>query len=145
MLTKANEPSCLCLFVFNSLPTAKVIWRRGHSFKSYLTDQRNQGSNLPALVYKASSLSTTIRRLLTILFKNGTYRMWLKIFLNSLHCGAQWLSGRVLDSQEPLFMSLSKTLYPLLSNGSTPEDRKHSNMTEKLLTASTQTHSLHSG
>ena len=31
-------------------------------------------------------------------------------------------------------MSFSKTLYPLLSAGSTQEDRKMSDMTEKLLT-----------
>ena len=29
-------------------------------------------------------------------------------------------------------MSLSKKLYPLLSTGSTQEDRKHPNMTEKI-------------
>ena len=27
-----------CVFVFNVLPTAKVIWRRGHSLKSHPTD-----------------------------------------------------------------------------------------------------------
>ena len=44
--------------------------------------------------------------------------------------GAQWLSGRVLDSRgwglEPsrrhCIVSLSKTLYPPLSTGSTQED-----------------------
>ena len=28
----------LCVFVFNVPPTAKVIWRRGHSLKSHPTD-----------------------------------------------------------------------------------------------------------
>ena len=50
--------------------------------------------------------------------------------------GAQWLVGRVLDSESKscefethlgyCVVSLSKAVYPLLSTGSTEEDRKSS-------------------
>ena len=35
-----DDDVCVCVrvFVFNVPPTAKVIWRRGHGFKSHLTD-----------------------------------------------------------------------------------------------------------
>ena len=52
------------VLVFNVPPTAKVIWRQGHSLKSHPTDWRSRESNLRPLVYKASSLSTTPQRLL---------------------------------------------------------------------------------
>ena len=52
------------------------------------------------------------------------------------HVGGQWPSGRVLDLGKKVHLfethhshrvvSLSKTLYPLLSTGSTQEDRKSS-------------------
>ena len=50
--------------LFNIPPTAKVIWRRGHSLKSHPTDWWSRESNLRPLVYKASSLSTTPQWLL---------------------------------------------------------------------------------
>ena len=54
----------LLCFGFNVPPTAKVIWRRGHSLKSHPTDWKSRESNPRPLVYKASGLSTTPRRLL---------------------------------------------------------------------------------
>ena len=59
------------VFVFNVPPTAKVIWRRGHGLKSHPTDWRSRESNLRPLVYKASGLSTTPRRLLALVYKTG--------------------------------------------------------------------------
>ena len=53
----------IVVFVFNIPPTAKVIWRRGHSLKSHPTDQWSRESNLRSPVYKASGLSTTPQRL----------------------------------------------------------------------------------
>ena len=44
--------SCVCEFVFNVPPTAKVIWRQGHSLESHPTDWRSQLSNSgPQVVY----------------------------------------------------------------------------------------------
>ena len=54
----------IVVLVFNVPPTAKVIWRRGHGFKSHPTDWRSRESSLRPLVYKASGLSTTPQRLL---------------------------------------------------------------------------------
>ena len=56
------------------------------------------------------------------------------------------LSGRWFETHHwQCVLYLSKTLYLLLSNGSAQEDRKHPDMTEKLLTrmykASAQKHS----
>ena len=45
-------------------PTAKVIRRRDLGLKSHPEDWRSPGSNSRSLVYKASSLTTTPRRLL---------------------------------------------------------------------------------
>ena len=45
-------------------PTAKVIRRRVLGLKSLSKDWRSPGSNSQPLVYKASSLTTTPRRLL---------------------------------------------------------------------------------
>ena len=45
-------------------PTAKVIRRRDLRLKSHPKDWRSPGSNSRPLVYKASSLTTTPRRLL---------------------------------------------------------------------------------
>ena len=61
-----DDDVCVCVrvFVFNVPPTAKVIWRRGHGFKSHLTDWWSPESNLRPLVYKASGLPTSPRRLL---------------------------------------------------------------------------------
>ena len=42
------------VFVFNVPPTAKVILRQGHSFKSHPTDLLSRESSLRPLVYKAS-------------------------------------------------------------------------------------------
>ena len=53
------------VFVFNVTPTAKVMWRRSHGFKSHPTDWWSRESNLRPLVYKASGLSTTPQRLLS--------------------------------------------------------------------------------
>ena len=53
------------LLVFYVPPTAKVIWRRDLGLKSHPKDWRMPGSNSRPLVYKASSLTTTPRRLLT--------------------------------------------------------------------------------
>ena len=47
-------------------PTAKVIRRRDLGLKSHPKDWRSPGSNSRPLVYKASSLTTTPRRLLLI-------------------------------------------------------------------------------
>ena len=56
---------CLVVvFVFNIPPTAKVIWRQGHSLTSHPTDWWSRESNQRPLVYKASGLSTTPQRLL---------------------------------------------------------------------------------
>ena len=49
---------------FYAPSTAKVIQRRDLSLKSHLKDWRSPGSNLLPLVYKASSFTTTARRLL---------------------------------------------------------------------------------
>ena len=53
-------------------------------------------------------------------------------FQNLINAGVKWLSGRVLDSRSKgcgfkphlrhCVVSLTKTLYPLLSTGSTKED-----------------------
>ena len=59
------------VLVFNVPPTAKVIWRRGHGFKSHPTDWRSRESNLRPLVYKASGLSTTPQRLLPLHLKRS--------------------------------------------------------------------------
>ena len=59
----------IVVFVFNVPPTAKVIWRQGHSLKSHLTDWWSRESNLGPLVYKASSLSTTPQQLLNTVWK----------------------------------------------------------------------------
>ena len=45
-------------------PTAKVIRRRNLGLKSHPKDWRSPGSKSRPLVYKASSLTTTPRRLL---------------------------------------------------------------------------------
>ena len=45
-------------------PTAKVIRRRDLGLKSHPKDWRSPGSNSRPLVYKASSFTTTPRRLL---------------------------------------------------------------------------------
>ena len=58
-------------FVFNVPPTAKVIWKRGHSFKSHPTDWWSRESNLRPLVYKASGLSTTPQRLLKLFWSRS--------------------------------------------------------------------------
>ena len=47
-------------------PTAKVIQRRDLGLKSHPKDWRSPGSNSRPLVYKASSLTTSPRRLLAI-------------------------------------------------------------------------------
>ena len=49
---------------FNVPPTVKVICRQDLGLKSHLKDQRSQGLNPRPLVYKASSFTTTPRRLL---------------------------------------------------------------------------------
>ena len=54
---------------------------------------------------------------------------WKSVRLENESC---WFETHGLQSQCAMF--LSKTLYLLLSAGSTQEDRKLSNMTEKLLT-----------
>ena len=63
---------CVCSFVVVMLwflvpPTAKVIRRRDLGLKSHPKDWRSPGSNSRPLVYKASSLTTTPRRLLFVL------------------------------------------------------------------------------
>ena len=63
----------VAVFVFNVPPTAKVIWRRGHGLKSHPIDWWSQESNLRPLVYKASGLSTTPKRLLK---KKVNIRNW---------------------------------------------------------------------
>ena len=52
-------------------PTAKVIRRRDLGLKSHPKDWRSPGSNSRLLVYKASSLTTTPRRLLPHHEKTG--------------------------------------------------------------------------
>ena len=52
----------VCLFELNVSPTAKGIWRWGHSLTSHLKNWWSGGSNPRTLVYKASSLSTTPQR-----------------------------------------------------------------------------------
>ena len=47
-------------------PTAKVMRRRDLGLKSHPKDRRSPGSNSRPQVYKASDLTTTPRRLLTI-------------------------------------------------------------------------------
>ena len=47
-------------------PTAKVIRKRDIGLKSHPKDRRSPGSNSRPQVYKASDLTTTPRRLLTI-------------------------------------------------------------------------------
>ena len=49
---------------FDVPPTAKVIQKRDLGLKSHPKDWRSPGSNSRPLVYKASSLTTTPRRLL---------------------------------------------------------------------------------
>ena len=39
----------ICMYVFNILPTSKVIQRQGHSLKSHLTDWKSSGSVTPGL------------------------------------------------------------------------------------------------
>ena len=74
---------CWCVVVFNVPPTAKVIWRRGHSLKSHPTDWWSRESNLRPLVYRASGLSTAPQRLLKrkirlICYCFPTYYTYLK-------------------------------------------------------------------
>ena len=52
-------------------PTAKVILRRDIGLKSHPKDCRSLGSNSRLLLYKASSLTTTPRRLLSRHEKTG--------------------------------------------------------------------------
>ena len=56
----------VCVFELNLPPTAKVIWRRGYTLKTHLTDWRSWELNMGPLVYKASNLSTTPQLLLII-------------------------------------------------------------------------------
>ena len=58
-LLETKVSSVGVVFVFNLPPTAKIIWRPGHSLKSHPTDWWSRESNLWPLVYKASGLSTT--------------------------------------------------------------------------------------
>ena len=60
-------------------PTAKVIRRRDLGLKSHPKDWRSLGSNSLPLVYKASSLTTTPRRLLLSVKWNWLYRKVPKI------------------------------------------------------------------
>ena len=63
---------------FYVLPTAKVIRRRDLGFKSHPKDWRSPGSNSRPLVYKASSLTTTPRRLLLVhATDNVRFAQWL--------------------------------------------------------------------
>ena len=59
-----TQKGCRCCVGFYVPPTAKVIRRRGLGLKSHPKDWRSPGSNSRPLVYKASSLTTTPRRLL---------------------------------------------------------------------------------
>ena len=71
-------------------PTAKVIRRRDLGLKSHPNDWRRPGSNSRPLVYKASSLTTTPRRLLNIdacffvNFQNNDQNIFL--FKSQFHC-----------------------------------------------------------
>ena len=80
--------------------TAKVIQRQNLGLKSHPKDWRSPGSNTRALVYKASSLTTTPRRLLPNYMYNYMY-MYCEIHktwpLNLKVCCKHYQKGPTIE------------------------------------------------
>ena len=109
---------CVCVFLFNIPPTAKVIWRWGHSLKSHPTDWRSWGSNMGSLgtrqmVYRLHGVTTAapvrLRKILSMTIWELTYnfQVYEKYWLTFLK-----FKCKILDKWDNAYIHLYKIVLP---------------------------------